>query len=44
MYWNEKYECMPEGELKQLQLKYLKEVTAWVYERVPAYKKKFDEN
>lgn len=43
MYWDEKYECMPEEELKQLQLQYLKEVTAWVYERVPAYKSKFDE-
>ena len=43
MYWNEKFECMPEEELKQLQLQYLKEVTAWVYERVPAYKAKFDE-
>lgn len=43
MCLSEKFECMPVEELKKLQLKYLKEVTAWVYERVPAYKKKFDE-
>jgi len=43
MYFNEKYECMPEEELRKLQLDYLKEVTAWVYERVPIYKTKFDE-
>lgn len=43
MYWNEAYECMPQDALKELQLKHLKEVTSWVYERVPAYRKKFDE-
>ena len=38
MHFNDTFECMPVDELKKLQLKYLKEVTSWVYERVPFYK------
>lgn len=43
MPWDEKYECMPEEELRKFQLDKLKETVAWVYERVPFYKQKFDE-
>lgn len=43
MPWNDKFECMPAEELKKFQLEKLKETLAWVYEKVPFYKKKFDE-
>ena len=43
MPWDEKYECMPVEELEKFKLEKLRETAAWVYERVPFYKKKFDE-
>ncbi len=43
MFWNKEIECMDEEKLRELQLKKLKEVVKRVYERVPFYKKKFDE-
>lgn len=43
MYWNTAIECMDRGELEALQLRRFKEVLARVYERVPLYKRKFDE-
>jgi phenylacetate-CoA ligase len=43
MPWNEKFECMPEEELRNFQLEKLKETISWVYGRVPFYKKKLDE-
>ncbi len=43
MPWNEKFECMPLEELQKFQLEKLKETISWVYEKVPFYKKKFDE-
>jgi len=43
MPWDEKFECMPVEELQKFQLEKLKETAAWVYERVPFYKKKYDE-
>ena len=43
MVWDEKFECMPLEELQKFQLNKLQETVAWVYERVPFYKKKLDE-
>ena len=42
-YWDEKFETMPTGELEKFQLRKLKETVAWVYERVPFYRRKLDE-
>lgn len=42
MPWNDKFECMPVEKLNKLQLKYLKETVAWVYERVPFYRQRLD--
>ncbi len=43
MVWDKKFECMPLEELQKFQLNKLQETVAWVYERVPFYKKKLDE-
>lgn len=43
MPWNKEFECMPEEELRKFQLQKLRETVAWVYERVPFYKRKFEE-
>jgi phenylacetate-CoA ligase len=43
MFWNEKHECMPEAEIKKLQLEKLRETVQWVYERVPFYRRKLDQ-
>lgn len=43
MFWNKKLETMPEEKLKELQLERLKEVVKYAYERVPYYRKKFEE-
>lgn len=42
-YWDEKFESMPGEELRKFQLEHLRKTVKWVYERVPFYKKKFDE-
>jgi len=42
-YWNEKIETMPAEEMRKFQLENLKKTTKWVYDKVPFYKKKFDE-
>lgn len=42
-YWDEKFETLPLPELEKFQLRKLKETVEWVYERVPFYKRKFDE-
>jgi phenylacetate-CoA ligase len=42
-YWDEKFETMPEEEMRKVQLDHLKKTLKWVYERIPFYKKKFDE-
>ncbi len=42
-YWDEKFETMPEEEMRKFQLEHLKKTLKWVYERIPFYKKKFDE-
>ena len=41
-YWNEKIETMPAKELKQYQLKKLKEQVKYCYENSSFYRKKFD--
>lgn len=41
--WEEKQESMSADEMQAFQLAKLQETVAWVYERVPFYKKKLDE-
>ncbi len=41
--WEEKIETMSADEMRAFQLTKLQETVAWVYERVPFYKKKLDE-
>jgi len=41
-FWDEKFETMPYEEMAKFQLAKLKETLAWVYEKVPFYKKTFD--
>lgn len=41
--WNPEYETMPREKLKEIQLQRLTWTVKWAYERVPAYRKKFDE-
>jgi phenylacetate-CoA ligase len=43
MFFNEEFETLPRPALEALQLKRLQDVAKRVYERVPFYKKKFDE-
>jgi phenylacetate-CoA ligase len=43
MLWNKEVEAMSPEEIRKFQLEKLKETAAWVYERVPFYKRKFDE-
>ena len=43
MPWNDQYECMPHEDLSKFQVEKLKETVNWVYERIPFYRKKFDE-
>jgi phenylacetate-CoA ligase len=41
--WNAEYESMSRPALEELQLRRLKSVVAWVYERVPHYREALDE-
>ncbi|MBU1277212.1 MAG: phenylacetate--CoA ligase [Proteobacteria bacterium] len=41
--WDEKFETMSTDEMQAFQLNKLRETVAWVYERIPFYKRKFDE-
>ncbi|MFH1102395.1 MAG: phenylacetate--CoA ligase [Pseudomonadota bacterium] len=43
MPWDDEFECMPLEKLQRFQLKKFKETLAWVYEKIPFYRKKFDE-
>lgn len=43
MYFNEKMERLPRKEIKEIQIKRLKEVVHRVYDKVPFYRKKFKE-
>lgn len=40
--WNAEYESMARADLAELQLRRLKSVVAWVYERVPHYREALD--
>jgi phenylacetate-CoA ligase len=42
MIWNEKMECMDLEDLKNVQSDRLKDITDYVYQRSPVYKKKLD--
>jgi len=42
-FWDEKFETMNEGDMHAFQTEKLKETLKWVYEKVPYYKKAFDE-
>lgn len=42
-FWDEKFETMPENEMQAFQLEKLKETVQWVYDKVPFYKKAFDD-
>lgn len=43
MIWNSEMETMPRGELEAVQLRHLQETVRRVYERVPFYRRAFDE-
>lgn len=42
MPWNSEFECMPEKELAAFQLEKLRDTVAWVKEKVPFYRQKFE--
>ena len=42
-YWDEKFETMPMEEMRKFQLEHLQKTVKWVYEKIPFYKSKFDE-
>lgn len=42
-YWDEKFETMPLEEMRRFQSEHLKKTVKWVYEKIPFYKNKFDE-
>ncbi len=41
--WDEKFEAMSTEEMQAFQLEKLQETAAWVYDKIPFYKKQFDE-
>jgi len=43
MAWNDTFECMPLKDLQKFQLEKLKETVAWANERVPFYRRRFEE-
>jgi phenylacetate-CoA ligase len=43
MIWNKEVECMSREQMRDLQSKRLREISKYVYENTPFYKKKFDE-
>lgn len=43
MYWNETYECMPQKQLRELQLERLKRMVTRIFHKVPTYRQKFQE-
>lgn len=43
MYWNKEMECIAEEQLRKIQLERLKVTVKRAYEKVPYYRKKFDE-
>ena len=43
LIWNEKYECMPQSELKALQIERLRETVSRVFYDAPFYRRAFQE-
>ncbi len=43
MFWNKEVETLPREKLREIQLERLKKVVKYAYEKVPYYRKKFDE-
>jgi len=43
MPWEDQFECMPPNKLQKLQLQKLKETVEWVYEKIPFYRRKFND-
>lgn len=43
MFWDKQLECIEPEKLREIQLQRLKEIVKRVYEKVPFYRKKFDE-
>lgn len=44
MIWNEEAECMSRNKREELQLKRLQKIVKRAYEKVPFYRKRFDDN
>lgn len=44
MFWDEKIECLSRDEINAMQSERLRETVKYAYERVTAYRKKFDEH
>ena len=42
-YWDEKFETMPLEEMGRFQSEHLKKTVKWVYEKIPFYKNKLDD-
>ncbi len=42
-FWDEKFETMTESQMKAFQTEKVRETLQWTYDRVPYYKKAFDE-
>jgi len=42
-YWDEKFEIMNDGQMRTFQTEKLQETVKWVYEKVPFYRKAFDD-
>ena len=42
-FWDEKLETMTDSQMKAFQTDKVKETLLWAYDRVPYYKKAFDE-
>ena len=43
MFWQEEIETMDRADLERLQLERLKNIVAYVYDRVPFYRKRLDD-
>ncbi len=42
-FWDEKFEIMNDGQMRAFQTEKLQETVKWVYEKIPFYKKAFDD-
>lgn len=43
MYWNKEMETLPKERLREIQLERLKKIVKYAYERVPYYRRRFEE-